>query len=84
MANLRIRRSLMAAAVLAAAVIVCTVSATPALAAENPDGVAVIIGNKTYQGGIPATCPASFAPVYDRVEHLKFATLANFATFGQS
>lgn len=27
---------------------------TPAIAAKNPDGVAVIIGNKTYQGDIPA------------------------------
>ncbi len=27
--------------------------AAPAIAAKNPDGVAVIIGNKTYQGDIP-------------------------------
>ncbi|MCH7721661.1 MAG: class I tRNA ligase family protein, partial [Planctomycetes bacterium] len=41
----------MAAAVLVA---VALVDAAPARAAENPDGVAVIIGNKNYRGGIPA------------------------------
>jgi len=42
------RRFLLAAAFLA----ICF--ASPTWAASNPDGVAVIIGNKTYQGRIPA------------------------------
>jgi uncharacterized caspase-like protein len=46
----RIRGVLVAAGLLAVALVLVT----PARAAENPDGVAVIIGNKNYQGGIPA------------------------------
>ena len=40
----------MAAAVMAVALVLVT----PSHAAENPDGVAVIIGNKNYQGGLPS------------------------------
>jgi len=52
MANLRIQRSLRTAAVVLVAMVLCAITA-PTLAAENPDGVAVIIGNKNYQGGLP-------------------------------
>ena len=45
----RIRGVLVAAAVIAVALVLVT----PALAAENPDGVAVIIGNQDYLGGLP-------------------------------
>ena len=38
---------------LLATILILTLAA-PAIAAKNPDGVAVIIGNKTYQGDIPA------------------------------
>jgi uncharacterized caspase-like protein len=36
------------------AAVLYAITASISLAAENPDGVAVIIGNKNYQGGIPA------------------------------
>ena len=45
--------SSVAAAVVVAAMFVCTVIVTPSRAAENPDGVAVIIGNQDYLGGLP-------------------------------
>ncbi len=41
-------------ALLLAATLIILALAAPAIAAKNPDGVAVIIGNKTYQGDIPA------------------------------
>ena len=47
----RIRGALLAAGVLAVAALAL---AAPTLAAGNPDGVAVIIGNKTYEGRTPA------------------------------
>ena len=47
MENLFIWRSLRTAAVVLTALVLCAITA-PTLAAENPDGVAVIIGNKAY------------------------------------
>ena len=40
------------AAVLLAATVLCAFTSSLTLAAENPDSVAVIIGNKNYQSGI--------------------------------
>ena len=50
----RIRGALKAATLLKAATVLYAITTSPVLAVENPDGVAVIIGNKGYQGGIPA------------------------------
>ena len=52
MANLSIRRSITATAIVLVAMFLCAL-ATSSLATANPDGVAVIIGNKNYQGGLP-------------------------------
>ena len=52
---LHIRGALIAAALLAVAVLLpWAIGADAAFAAENPDGVTVIIGNKTYKGHTPA------------------------------
>ena len=52
MENLSIRRSWRIAVVVLVALVLCAITA-PVIAAENPDGVAVIIGNKNYEGGLP-------------------------------
>ena len=47
MLNMRIQRSLRTATAVLAGLVFCAITA-PVIAAENPDGVAVIIGNKAY------------------------------------